>query len=140
MSVRSSPLEAVRAALGAVRDDISDLVRNAPAARFIGEQVTSQLLTRLCASVRRPATAPSRGAPSVVAGAIDEAVPSSSADRAQPCDNYDLLTARQVVEMLAGAEPEMCRRVLAHEANGRQRRTVLEAAARGLGENIPARQ
>jgi hypothetical protein len=127
MSAPSSLLDALRALVDGVRRDVADLARNAPAARFIGEQVVRQAAGRLCVdrtprAVDAVATVTSRTAP-----VAEEAA------SAAPLADYDVLSAREIVELLADADPQLRAAITAYEAKGRGRRTVLEAASSHAG-------
>lgn len=127
MTARSSLVDLLRAAVSAVRSDIDDLRRNAPAARFIGDQVVAQARGRLC----RPPRAGSAPAPRVVAR--PDSAESAPAGTEEPVAGYGLMTAREVVELLKDADPSLRAAIASHEAVGRRRRTILEAAEPASG-------
>lgn len=118
-------------AVAAAKEDITDLARNAPAARFIGEQVVRQIRSR-CRGASGPAVR-------AMGGRVPESGPGDPAHQVaddvvgEPFPGYDVLTARQVVETLATCSTATRQAVLAYESIGRARRTVLEAAASSVG-------
>jgi len=134
MTARFSPVESLRAVLTAIRDDAADLARNAGAARFIGEQVVRQVTVRWC---KRPSGARpgSRGQGALLAR--DAPRRADQTLGAAPVEGYDVLTARQIVEMLADADRGIRDAVFVYESARRSRRTVLEAAASDFSSESP---
>jgi hypothetical protein len=127
MSAPSSLLDALRVLVTGVRRDVADLARNAPAARFIGEQVVRQAAGRLCVA---PA---SRAVDAVTGATTRSAAPEEQVTSVAPLPDYDVLSAREIVEILADAGPVLRAAITAYEARGRGRRTVLEAASSHAG-------
>lgn len=119
----TTPVESLK---GSIRQTIASLRRDAPAARFIGEQVVNlvgrSFLRRLRPS---PQSAPHTSSTSTAHTASSDHVNASAAQ--QPWPEYDMMTAREIIARLSDAPADVRSAVQEYERSNRARSTVLAA-------------
>ncbi|MFM8858368.1 MAG: hypothetical protein ACKOI2_14450 [Actinomycetota bacterium] len=137
----TTPVESLK---DSIRQTVSSLRRDAPAARFIGEQVVKMLGRSIGQKLNRSSHSyPRQNDADKKAGGSAEkqgeesaqgAVPSKpvSQNEVLPWTQYDMMSARDIVSRLKVSPPELCLAVYMYEIGHRARATVLAASeARG---------
>lgn len=119
----TTPVESLK---GSIRQTIASLRRDAPAARFIGEQVVNlvgrSVLRRLRPSpLSSPHTSATSSPDTTTSGGVDESAVG------QPWPEYDMMTAREIIARLSDAPADVRSAVQEYERRNRARSTVLAA-------------
>lgn len=140
--VMTTPVESL---MDSIRQTVSSLRRDAPAARFIGEQVVKMLCRSVGHKFRDLSHLHQRqqdfGQPvsvlieKPVEAPVEAAVISEDAgsNEALPWPQYDVMSARDIVSRLKASPPELCVAVHNYEICHRARATVLTACGSGRG-------
>lgn len=120
----TTPVESLK---GSIRQTIASLRRDAPAARFIGEQVVNlvgrSVLRRLRTS---PQSSPRTSTTS--SGSTTTSDRGKARATEQPWPEYDMMTAREIIARLSDAPANVRSVVQEYERSNRARSTVLAAA------------
>ncbi len=119
----TTPVESLK---GSIRQTIASLRRDAPAARFIGEQVVNlvgqSVLRRLRPS---PLSSPHTSAMSSPDTTTSDRVKARATE--QPWPEYDMMTAREIIARVSDAPADLRSVVQEYERRNRARSTVLAA-------------
>ena len=119
----TTPVESLK---GSIRRTIASLRRDAPAARFIGEQVVNlvgqSVLRRLRPSQQ---SSPHRATTSSASATTSDRGKAPAAE--QPWPEYDMMTAREIIARLSDAPADIRSAVQGYERSNRARSTVLAA-------------
>ena len=109
---------------------LAELRRQAPAARMIGEFAVKKGIETVMQ--RLQLVAPS----SVRSDVKPTTVVTDSQIQVEPLDNYDTLTARQIIETLGTRTSAQLQSILDYEILHRDRVTVAQACRRALKDSI----
>lgn len=134
----TTPVESL---MDSIRQTVSSLRRDAPAARFIGEQVVKMLGRSVGHRFRDLSHLHQRQQDSdqAVSVQIEMAVEAevsskdSGSNEVLPWPQYDVMSARDIVSRLKTSPPELCVAVHNYELCHRARATVLAACGSGRG-------
>jgi hypothetical protein len=125
----STPVESLK---DSIRQAVSSMKRDAPAARFIGEQVIKMLsrsvihkLNDLTHTTREQENFDTTGTEPMV-GAVSPVEAGSS--EVLPWPHYDVMSARDIISQLTASPPEVRAAVNVYERRHRARATVLAAS------------
>jgi len=121
----TTPVESLK---GSIRQSIASLRRDAPAARFIGEQVVNLVGQAVLRRIRQEPTEGS-GAIEMKTGEVFQ-----HAHQSSPCPwpDYDVMTAREVIAEIQRCSRELLLAVRHYEDHHRSRSTVLAAVDTAL--------
>ncbi len=109
---------------------LAELRRQAPAARMIGEFAVKKGIETVMQRLQM--VAPS----SVRSDVKPTTVVTDSNIQVEPLDNYDTLTARQIIETLGTLTSAQLQSILDYEILHRNRVTVAQACRRALKDSI----
>ena len=109
---------------------LAELRRQAPAARMIGEFAVKKGIETVMQRLQTVAPSPVRSDVKPTTVVTDSNI------QVEPLDNYDTLTARQIIETLGTLTSAQLQSILDYEILHRNRVTVAQACRRALKDSI----
>lgn len=109
---------------------LAELRRQAPAARMIGEFAVKKGIETVMQRLKMAAPSTVRSDVKPTTAVTDSQI------EVQPLDNYDTLTARQIIETLGTLASAQQQSILDYEILHRNRVTVAQACRRALKDSI----